>query len=171
MPLLALFLAWLVPGAGHAYLGRVKRGLIIFVTLTATFWSGIAIGGVMTVDYHSERWWFIAEMCGGINGLISWQRQQNAHDRLEGGDRDLRKAGDPQPKADERLKDTLVMDERLAAEGIALVSPGDTVARAYAGIAGLLNLLCIFDAVMLALMGETGEPKRPPAASGPEGKA
>mgnify|MGYP000853354412 CR=1 FL=1 len=42
----------------------------------------------------------------------------------------------------------------------------DNVARAYAGIAGLLNLLCIFDATILALMGRFGEPVAPTPAVG-----
>ena len=45
-----------------------------------------------------------------------------------------------------------------------LVYPTDVVARAYAGIAGMLNLLCIFDAVVLAMLGHFGE------QTGKEGK-
>ena len=40
---------------------------------------------------------------------------------------------------------------------MARAAPMDSVARAYSGTAGLLNLMCIFDAAILALMGRTGE--------------
>ena len=42
---------------------------------------------------------------------------------------------------------------------MALVTPAETAARTYSGVAGLLNLACVFDAVMLSLMGVAGEPK------------
>ena len=51
----------------------------------------------------------------------------------------------------------------LHQEKLSLVSPVDTAARAYCGVAGLLNLMCIFDALILAIMGSTGEPKPQPS--------
>jgi hypothetical protein len=41
--------------------------------------------------------------------------------------------------------------------------PTLNVARPYAGIAGMLNLLCIMDAVVLAFMGVYGEPPPQPS--------
>ena len=70
---------------------------------------------------------------------IRWQLQRRAYVKIN------RMEGDS-------------LDQKLQAEGIALVAPADTVARAYAGVAGLLNLMCIFDALMLSIMGTTGEP-------------
>ena len=64
--LLAFALAWLVPGAGHAFVGRPWRGLIIFLAIGATFWGGVAMGGVMTVDQKEQKWWFAAEMLTGV---------------------------------------------------------------------------------------------------------
>ena len=76
LPLVALALSWLIPGAGHAYIGRLGRGIIIFLTIAATFWGGVAMGGVTTVDYQNERWWFVAEMLTGVHGIVGWQRQR-----------------------------------------------------------------------------------------------
>jgi hypothetical protein len=122
------------------YLGRAKRGIIIFLTITALFWSGVGVGGVLTVDLQKERWWFIAQMLTGVNGLVAWQRQQQAYQALVSIDgKDLQ--------------------ERMVKAGIALVVPSETVARAYSGVAGLLNLMCIFDALMLSVMGVSGEPQ------------
>jgi len=154
VPALALCLAWLVPGVGHMYMGRHARGIVIFVTIAATFWAGVAMGGVMTVDYEQERWWFVAEMFSGVHGLVGWQRQRRAMSRI-------RAAGYPEaaPRARGLARRALVEDA-LAKEKLALVAPMATVARAYAGVAGLLNLMCVFDALMLSLMGVMGEPKR-----------
>ena len=43
---LAVPLAWFVPGAGHVYLGRRLRGVVIFLTIAATFWAVYAIAGL-----------------------------------------------------------------------------------------------------------------------------
>jgi len=136
----ALMLAWLIPGAGHIYIGRRTRGIIIFLTIGATFWAGIALGGVMTVDPITQRWWFVAEMLTGVHGLVSWYRQHEVVQALVG-------PGQVHP---------LQLDKHLAEANLALVAPTDTVARAYAGVAGLLNLMCIFDAVVLTLLAGRG---------------
>jgi len=159
---LALFLGWIVPGAGHVYIGRVKRGIVLFVTITATFWSGVAIGGVMTMDYEKERWWFAAEMLAGVHGLVGWQRQRAVYQAID--KKLLRDDGYVWAARDAHV------DKQLAERKIALVAPADTVARAYAGVAGLLNLMCMFDALMLGLMGRVAEPPRGPAEKQAESK-
>jgi len=144
IPIIALALAWLVPGAGHVYIGRVGRGVIIFLTISALFWAGMAMGGAMTVDCDRERWWCVSQMLTGVHGLVGWQVQRAA----------LRSVGVSPVTA---LRDPSRADKQLAEEGLALVAPTGTVARAYAGVAGLLNLMCIFDALVLSLMGVFGE--------------
>ncbi len=155
IPLLALFLAWLVPGAGHMYLGRLTRGAIIFVTISATFWAGVAMGGVLTVDRDEERWWFVAEMFTGVYGLVGWQRQRAVARELADKPEIARATG--------AMERQMLIDRELAEQGIALVAPVATVARAYAGVAGLLNLMCAFDALLLSLLGVDGESR----ATGP----
>ncbi len=144
LPALAVLLACAIPGAGHIYLGRVGRGLIIFLTISALFWSGMAIGGVLTVDSQQEKWWFAAQMLTGANGLVAWQLEKRAYQDLQ---QDLQK--DAQGRS---------LEDRMVDKKIALVAPAETVARAYSGVAGLINLMCIFDVLMLSLMGVRGEP-------------
>ncbi len=163
LPWLAGLLAWIIPGAGHVYVGRTLRGIIIFVTVAATFWAGIAIGGVMTVDKENERWWFIGEMCTGVHGLIGWHMQA----------RQLSSLDVPTPAAPgsaKALKRQIEIDTKLAPEGLASVYPQDVVAHAYAGIAGLLNLMCIFDVVILSLIGIHGESNPSARDKKPEGE-
>lgn len=161
VPLLALVLAWFIPGAGHFYLRRYARGFILFLTITATFWSGVAMGGVLTSDYYNERWWFVAEMFAGAYGLVSWQRQKGVYHELMFDEQGNQLMAPPMPGPDGHVSlAQMQMDKKLTARGLALVPPTDTVARTYAGVAGLLNLLCMFDAVALSLMGAVGEPSR-----------
>lgn len=159
MPILAMLLAWLVPGAGHMYIGRWKRGIILFVVIAATFWGGVAMGGVMTVDYFNSRWWFMAEMVTGVHGVAGWYRQKLVYDKI---DAQARQTGESVASM-AMMPDKL--DEKLIAENVALTnSPTDTIARSYAGVAGMLNVLCIVDALMLSLMGVYGESSQPPKA-------
>ncbi|MCK4601102.1 MAG: hypothetical protein KAU28_01465 [Phycisphaerae bacterium] len=165
IPIVALLLAWLVPGAGHAYIGRLTRGIIIFVAISATFWAGVAMGGVMTVDHRQERWWFVAQMFTGVHGLVSWQRQQKVQAWLD-NDKYVNQWIPRAEKNPAQLRQARI-DKRLADENLALVGPTENFARAYTGVAGLLSLMCIFDATILALMGVTGE-KMPHPPSKPQ---
>lgn len=164
--LLAGVLAWVIPGAGHVYLGRTLRGVIICVCLNALFWTGMAIGGVFTIDPVSERWWFAAQFCGGVSALGGWYRQDAQRKAITSSFPDhINSPTPPKPAfdGDERPAEWRQAYANAVAERrLALTYPGSTVARAYTGIAGMLNLMCIFDAVMLALLGRFGEP--PPAA-------
>lgn len=44
-PLLAAFLAWLIPGLGHLYQGRTAKGLLFLVCILGTFGYGLYLGG------------------------------------------------------------------------------------------------------------------------------
>ena len=177
---LALALAWILPGAGHIYLGRHLRGLIILLTLGATFWAGVAVGGVMTVDPRTERWWFAAQMGAGVHGLVGWQRGNRTYEdvltELRRGESDLARryrqdmkkfrgsgAGDAAAQVQRDYIDAVLAarqypPQAAAEHRTALIEPMATVARSYTGIAGLLNLLCMFDALLLGLLGVRGEP-------------
>jgi len=74
---IAGLLAWLVPGLGHWYAGQRGRGLVCMVTITATFWTGVAIGGVReTVDPAQRRLWFLAQLGAGGNALAAYGVQR-----------------------------------------------------------------------------------------------
>ena len=65
---LAGLLTWILPGLGHIYLGHRTRGIIFMATITATFWSGVAIGGVAgTVNPEKRKLWFVAPLFTGRN--------------------------------------------------------------------------------------------------------
>ena len=149
-PVLAAALAWILPGAGHWYIGRPARAVVLFLVVNGLFWGGVAIGGVFTVNPRDERWWFYAQSITGASAAIGWERQQLKYNRLLSQvDRDrvpLTRAGMQGE-----------MDAIIAREGLAMVLPGSDVALICTGVAGMLNLLCIFDALLLSLMGRYGE--------------
>ena len=153
IPFVALLLAWLIPGSGHVYIGRVRRGIIIFIAIGGAFWAGVGMGGVLTVDYHHERWWFIADMFTGVHGIVSGLRQQRVYQDLakEAADEGLAVPGVLPPDP--------VIQKKLAEKGLFPQTATASVARVYAGVAGLLNLMCIFDAFVLTMMGQAREPR------------
>lgn len=122
MPIAGL-LAWLVPGLGHIYIGQRGRGIIFLVTIIVTFWSGVAIGGVQsTVAPKARKLWFVAQLCTGGNTLAAYA----LHYRV-----------DPETAQTSNLA---VFSHWSSAD----------VGVHYTGVAGLLNLLVIFDAVSRA---------------------
>jgi hypothetical protein len=159
LALLAGALAYLRPGAGHILVRRYVRGAIIFLSITGMFWAGISFGGVFTVDPMRERWWYAAQMLTGASGLYARQRSVDRTDSIA---RDLVKQdklitlGPPRNPADAEQW-WKVYNDKLAEDGLAVVYPVDIISRAYSGVAGMLNLLVIFDAMMLGLAGRTGE--------------
>ena len=181
--LLAGVLAWLIPGLGHFYIARKTRGLIIFATLTITFWIGVALGGTMTADKVYQPMWTYSQALIGSYGGFTYYRQDQVYKRLSVNPRivELVEGYDPEGFSEDEngskkpqlrpvkivaarggRPDALQMevDSILAEEKIALAYPTCTVAHAYAGVAGLLNLLCIFDVIMLCLMNAPGDDKK-----------
>lgn len=113
-------LAWLIPGLGHIYLGHRGRGLVCLVTITATFWTGVAIGGVhATVDPHERKLWFVAQLCTAGNTLGGYALHRSTMPKAAG-------------------KNPTAFTAHWASVDVGIH---------YTGVAGLLNLLVIFDAV------------------------
>lgn len=104
-------LAWLVPGAGHFYIGERARGATIFIALTVTFLAGIIIGGARsTVDWQDNKAWFFGQI-----GLGSYTLVTGAVGNVR----------DAKPSYGKTLD----------------------LATIYTGVAGLLNVLALLDAV------------------------
>jgi hypothetical protein len=141
-------LAWLIPGAGHWFLGRRVRAVILFVIIQGLFWWGVAIGGVFTVDPREELWWSRAQLCTGAGGVVSYYRQSAKHQSLV-----------EEAKATDGDLDHVTQSLK-AAKNLVLVAPAAGPARVFTGVAGMLNLLCIIDVVLLAALGLRGEPVR-----------
>lgn len=120
-PVVAGLAAWVLPGFGHWLIGERGRGLILFVTLSLTYWTGVCIGGpTYTTDASENRLWFVAELGMGPQVLALFLAS----------------------------KDKARTPEQMP------VWPDSEIALIYAGVAGLLNLLTIFDAIGRAADGQ-----------------
>ena len=96
------------------------RGLILLITIAATFWGGVAIGGVHDTVYPTKRKpWFLAQVFTGSHALAAYAWGSSVRPGKEG---DLVPPRNPS----------------FASIDTAVV---------YTGIAGLLNLLVILDAI------------------------
>jgi len=70
-PALAWLLGWLVPGAGHLYLGQRARGLVLCASLTACFAAGVLLGGRATVSRdHPE--YLVLQWGAGLPAAAAW---------------------------------------------------------------------------------------------------
>lgn len=115
----AALLAWVMPGLGHWWIGEKGRGAILFLVVTVTFWSGVAVGGVRTVISPRENGpWIAAQMCMGPQSLIALKSASNLRQREV----------DTEGQVDYRSP-----------------WPSGDIGVVYAGIAGLLNLLVMLD--------------------------
>ncbi len=122
---LAGLLALLFPGLGHWFIGDRRRGMVFCAVIVVTFWGGVAIGGVRsTVDVEQRKAWFAAQLCVGsqVVAVLIGQRIAAAAIGTEAGDEGL-------PRA---------------------YWPSEDLAVVYTGVAGLLNLLVILDALVRA---------------------
>ncbi len=127
---IAAILAWLIPGLGHIFLGHRVRGVIFLVVITLTFWTGVAVGGVKCVDpYKPVQQQSTAQQQRG-RGRSWWFFAQI----MNGG----------------YAVATHAVGARAAERASYLSWPSGDIASVYTGVAGLLNLLIILDALVRA---------------------
>lgn len=63
----ALIVGWLVPGAGHLLTGRWVRALLLFLSIGAMYWLGIAMQGQLYAPNTGD----ILDMLGFVGDLGS----------------------------------------------------------------------------------------------------
>ncbi len=125
----AAVLAFLLPGLGHAYLGSVRRGVLIGASVLGLFFSGVLIGGIDVVDRKDDFWWFTGQACIGpvAFGADRFHQSMKVADPTAKGGRRA-----PNPDENPRFEKSL---GRL-----------NEIGALYATLAGLLNLIAIIDA-------------------------
>lgn len=150
-PALSAFLAWLIPGLGHLYQGRTAKAVLFFVCILGTFVYGVYLGGRGDLGYGravylsfregDKRLPFLCQVGIGLPALpalIQATRVGKGQPPLWGGfmappriEGDFAPALRDSPSLDE-LNKQLPMRFELA--------------TVYTMIAGLLNVLAIYDA-------------------------
>ena len=143
-PLLAGILAWLVPGAGHFYQGRWAKGALFCVCILGTFLFGLVLGEGKVVhsgglEHVSGRglarlvqtWPIIPQSCVGLAASPAWIQ----HLRLLQKKQPLFGGFMAPPDSAEELS---YWYEQLNVRY--------DVGALYTIVAGLLNVLAIYDA-------------------------
>lgn len=116
-------LSWILPGLGHLMIGDRARGVVCMAAIVLTFWTGVAIGGVRgTIDPKERSLWFMAQLCTGANAGFAYLIRQN----LDAGSSNPTAPTAPAPW--------------VSAE----------IGVHYTGVAGLLSVLVILDAMSRA---------------------
>lgn len=150
---IAAVLAWLIPGLGHIFLGHKVRGVIFLVVITLTFWTGVAVGGVKCVDPHKP----VQQKPTAV--------QRQSRDRSWWFFAQIMNGG--------YAVTTYAVGTRVERASY-LSWPSGDIASVYTGVAGLLNLLIIIDALVraeglaMAVSPATGKPRStgPPKGGG-----
>lgn len=162
-PRLAAFLAWLIPGAGHIYQGRTGKGILFFVCIVGTFMYGMYIGGgkvvyASTADVFSrqflDRWQYICQVGVGLPALPALVQRERVREHKEPFGDIMRPPYDFAPPD----KPNLLRSTDLSDSSRVVVSPDELskwnyelgeyfdIGTVFTVIAGLLNVLVIFDA-------------------------
>ncbi len=152
-PATAALLAWLVPGLGHFYQGRTAKAILFFVCIMGTFLYGVYLGGNSELGWGravyaswrpgDRRLPYICQIGVGLPALPALVQAY----RVRAGRRPLfhyfmappELAADPNDWRDQRPPFTLdTLHARLPRAW--------EFATVYTMVAGLLNVLAIYDA-------------------------
>ena len=182
---LALVFAWLVPGLGHLMIGEKARGMIFLVTLHGLFALGLLIGGIRAINPADQPIWRYTQFLSGWPMLVSNhfektdfepnyidedQNHQIPMERLYQADR---------PSAlndDNRAARIAYAKDFFQKYPLFTYHPKiQDIGSVYCGLAGMLNLLVIFD-VLLRITGAErivvgGKPNATPAVQPATGDA
>ncbi len=148
---LAAFLAWILPGAGHFYQRRYLKSTIFSICVFATFLIGMFVSGGRCVyaswNATEKRWQFVLQSGVGFAAvpamIQSWGRDDAGNAPL--GEMMLA------PLSERELDDW----NRETASGF-------DMGTLYTMIAGLLNVMAIFDAYAGPLAPPVPKSKRGP---------
>jgi hypothetical protein len=164
-PIVAGVLAWLVPGLGHFYQGRYAKAVLYFVCIQGTFVYGLYLGSSSTVGwgrdvYLSFRWndLRLPYLCQIGVGLPTVPVSLIQADRFHSGKEPLWHGFMAPPKI------TAGEPGGVTAQDLYRKLPRVfEMGTVYTMIAGLLNILAIYDAccgpVPLEPNGKDGQPE------------
>ena len=150
----AALLAWLVPGVGHLYQGRTSKGILIFVTISLLFISGLQMSGGKAVycSFRSPdlRWQFVGQFFVGSASVPAI-----IQNRVVRGQQANAEVSVIRPLFGGKFSPPISSGEREEWHGDyhAYFQMGTL----YTLVAGLLNLFAIFDVYCgpFALLAET----------------
>jgi hypothetical protein len=153
-PELSAFLAWLIPGLGHLYQGRTAKAVLFFVCIMGTFVYGLYLGssddakiGWGRVVYFSwregnTRWPYLCQIGVGLPAMPALIQAN----RMAGNKRVWWSGFMAPPRSDRAERDDVNADQPTAHELQLRLHRFFELGTVYTMIAGLLNVLAIYDA-------------------------
>jgi len=163
-PRLAAFLAWLVPGLGHIYQGRTGKGLLFSICILGTFFYGMYIGGgrvvyastadVLSRKFFNDRWQYVCQVGVGLPALpaaVQRYRLRNDKAPLIGDNfmrppKDMQDTGSGFPSEDKSDPSQQVVSPDELSKWSYDQGEYFEIGTVFTVVAGLLNILVIFDA-------------------------
>ena len=161
---LAIILAWAVPGLGHFLVGEKGRGLLFAIVIHGLFALGMLIGGIRAINPPDQPIWTYTQYLAGWPMLVAgrvekdWMPQGDQHgskfDQLVQEYESER----PTPADDSQIPQRKAYAQKMFEKyPILTYHPKvQDVGSVYCGIAGMLNLLVMFD-VLLRVTGTERE--------------
>ncbi|HVX84555.1 MAG TPA: DUF6677 family protein [Phycisphaerae bacterium] len=160
--LLALVLAWLVPGLGHFLIGQKARGIIFALTIHILFAAGMLIGGLRAINPPEQAIWTYTQMLAGWPMLVANRLQHDAASQQKNIDNQYEANRPPlgitAPEQHESSQRRIDYAAKEFADHPSLTyhPKVQDIGAVYCGIAGMLNLLVLFD-VLLRITGSQRE--------------
>lgn len=137
---IALLLACILPGLGHAWLGDYRRGLAIATGVLGLFFGGMLIGGIDVIDRAEDKWWFVLQAGVGPTAFAIDAIHQN-HFKIPAGRGTIRVTPNPDPTEN---------PGGIPAKNVKSIGRVNEVGSLYAAMAGMLNMIAIIDAALRA---------------------
>jgi len=125
-------LAVVLPGLGHAALGKGRRGAYVAVGVLGLFFGGVLIGGVDSIDRRNDPWWFVGQaLVGPVAFGVDWANHALSQ-------------SDPPATAGEGWEETTPPSR------VRSIAHANEMGMLFATIAGMLNLIAVIDAFWCA---------------------
>lgn len=173
----AALLAWLVPGLGHLYQGRRTKGVLFMASIIGLFAAGMVIGEGKVVyastlpftpvrSYLYDGWPFICQSGIGVVAIPGWIERSRylAGDGALLGDLlyppvDAGRAGADPPSSIDESNNKVIHPDGAAKRRYDLGFRFE-VGMVYTVVAGLLNLLVVYDAYSGPLLPDEKEERK-----------
>lgn len=123
--------AWCVPGAGYYLLKDRKRGILVCVTVVLTFLIGLSVGSIAVIDKIGAKPWYVAQVMNSPAVMI---------------------IGNHVAQTSNRAKHSRTERRPIEVLPYQVFARQAEIGQIYTSISGLLNLLCVVNAVYIAYM-------------------
>lgn len=143
---LSAFLAWLIPGLGHLYQGRRAKAALFFVCILGLFVYGLYLSGSSKVGWGravyfagQDNWYYAGQVGVGLAALpalVQASRVSGDKPVICGGFMAPPRPSPPGTNGNQPTKSEIIKQ----------LSPYYDLGVVYTMIAGLLNVLAIYDA-------------------------